>query len=410
MQKGCKYDRNENTIKETVARGLPPHADGAEAAAREAAWPLNPTVTKRSVHPQLNATVEMLHFESRPGVHVTAGLWVPAPDAPGKDAAGRRVGILYASGHSCQAWRRRVLQLFAQRASSKATSAPEMLLFHATIASTPSDVGDGYRKVGRDAIQDPDTGLVYQNMSLAASIVTAGVAKGYAVALVSVCGFGEMGSDHTFTKQTSDPMGTYVHGLASFNGRSLPGIHAAEINRTMTFLAERAELSDVAGAVAMNQTDAAALHLAAISSTKQEVRGDSSKGISSKSSRKFLAVVGGVASYELVAATRLYKAPQWMDVPGVLQSYDLPDLAAAAAAAAVVQAGGGGNALIGGIDCVIILQPVATTTYAFASRAAADAGAYFDVTAGNLDASTIVQHIMAAAGPGEAKYDDWWSG
>ena len=102
-----------------------------------------------------------------------------------------------------------------------------------------------------------------------------------------------------------------------------------------------------------------------------------------------------------------------MDVPGVLQSYDLPDLAAAAAAAAVVQAGGGGNALIGGIDCVIILQPldaelnplnqsVATTTYAFASRAAADAGAYFDVTAGNLDASTIVQHIMAAAGPGEA--------
>lgn len=253
---------------------------------------------------------------------------------------------------------RRVLQLFAQRASSKATSAPEMLLFHATIASTPSDVGDGYRKVGRDAIQDPDTGLVYQNMSLAASIVTAGVAKGYAVALVSVCGFGEMGSDHTFTKQTSDPMGTYVHGLASFNGRSLPGIHAAEINRTMTFLAERAELSDVAGAVAMNQTDAAALHLAAISSTKQEVRGDSSKGISSKSSRKFLAVVGGVASYELVAATRLYKAPQWMDVPGVLQSYDLPDLAAAAAAAAVVQAGGGGNALIGGIDCVIILQPL----------------------------------------------------
>ena len=50
----------------------------------------------------------MMHFESRPGFFVTAGLWVPAPSAPGVDpTTGKRAGVLYASGHSCQAWRRR---------------------------------------------------------------------------------------------------------------------------------------------------------------------------------------------------------------------------------------------------------------------------------------------------------------
>ena len=69
--------------------------------------PLNATVTKRTVHPTMNATVEMLYFESRPGFFVTAGLWLPADDAPGKDPiTGKRAGILFASGHSCQAWRR----------------------------------------------------------------------------------------------------------------------------------------------------------------------------------------------------------------------------------------------------------------------------------------------------------------
>ena len=42
-------------------------------------------LTRRTVHPTLNATVEMLYFESRPDFFVTAGLWLPADDAPGKD-------------------------------------------------------------------------------------------------------------------------------------------------------------------------------------------------------------------------------------------------------------------------------------------------------------------------------------
>lgn len=59
------------------------------------------------MHPTLNATVEMLYFESRPGFYVTAGLWLPADNAPGKDPkTGKRAAILFASGHSCQAWRR----------------------------------------------------------------------------------------------------------------------------------------------------------------------------------------------------------------------------------------------------------------------------------------------------------------
>ena len=79
----------------------------SQAEAPERRTPLNPHVTKRTVHPTLNATVEMLYFESRPGFFVTAGLWLPADDAPGKDpVTGKRSGILFASGHSCQAWRR----------------------------------------------------------------------------------------------------------------------------------------------------------------------------------------------------------------------------------------------------------------------------------------------------------------
>jgi len=80
-------------------------AEGAAERAQHS--PLNPKITKRTVHPELNATVEMLYFESRPGFFVTAGLWLPAEDAPGKDPlTGKRAGILFASGHSCQAWRR----------------------------------------------------------------------------------------------------------------------------------------------------------------------------------------------------------------------------------------------------------------------------------------------------------------
>lgn len=113
-------------LNETVFRGLPPLAF-ATPAERAAKWPLNVNITKTWKHPTLNFTVTMLHFESRPGFFVTAGLWVPAPGAPGADPhTGQRSGILYAfrtlprsicfatedffcryaSGHSCQAWRR----------------------------------------------------------------------------------------------------------------------------------------------------------------------------------------------------------------------------------------------------------------------------------------------------------------
>ena len=231
-------------------------------------------------------------------------------------------------------------------------------------------------------------------------------------------------------------------GLAAFNGRSLPGMHAAEINRTIAFLAGRSELSHVAGVVSLNHTDAAALHLAAImrsdSNSKKgsghddegkegERRGDAAEsveqpfdrddehaGSSSSSSRPvggtnasgggggssssspFFVSVGGVASYELVAAARLYQAPQWIDVPGVLESYDLPDLAAVAAsrAGAVLQ-------MLGPLDAALVPldAAAASAAYAFASRVAAAAGARFEVVPGNdLGASTIVQHIMAAAG------------
>ena len=219
-------------------------------------------------------------------------------------------------------------------------------------------------------------------------------------------------------------------------------MHAAEINRTIAFLAGRSELSHVAGVVSLNHTDAAALHLAAImrsdSNSKKgsghddegkegERRGDAAESVEqpfdrddehagsssssssrpvggtnasgggggSSSSSPFFVSVGGVASYELVAAARLYQAPQWIDVPGVLESYDLPDLAAVAAsrAGAVLQ-------MLGPLDAALVPldAAAASAAYAFASRVAAAAGARFEVVPGNdLGASTIVQHIMAAA-------------
>jgi hypothetical protein len=60
-------------------------------------------------------------------------------------------------------------------------------------------------------------------------------------------------------------MSKYVHGMAAFNGRSLPGMHAGEINRTIAFLTARADITHLAGVVALNQTDAAVLHYVAIS-------------------------------------------------------------------------------------------------------------------------------------------------
>jgi dienelactone hydrolase len=94
-----------SALNESLGRGLPALAF-ASPQERNAASPLHATITKSYVHPQLNATVEMLHFESRPGFFVTAALWTPSPDAPGLLPDGRRAGVLYAAGHSCQAWRR----------------------------------------------------------------------------------------------------------------------------------------------------------------------------------------------------------------------------------------------------------------------------------------------------------------
>jgi hypothetical protein len=83
-------------IPQVLTRGIPTERT-----------PLNVKITKKSLHPGTNATIEMLHFESRPNFIVTAGLWRPPDNAPGKDPnTGLRAGVLYASGHSCQGWRR----------------------------------------------------------------------------------------------------------------------------------------------------------------------------------------------------------------------------------------------------------------------------------------------------------------
>ena len=91
-----RRDTVRTLIGEVLGRGMPTNRT-----------PLNVKYTKTTKHSGTNATVEMLYFESRPGFYVTAGLWRPADDAPGKDPkTGERAALLYASGHSCQGWRR----------------------------------------------------------------------------------------------------------------------------------------------------------------------------------------------------------------------------------------------------------------------------------------------------------------
>ena len=67
-----------------------------------------------------------------------------------------------------------------------------------------------------DSLINPATGVAYPNMTLASSIISTAVSKGYAVALLSLCGFGEMGSDGGFGIYNSDtvsnPMSKYIHG------------------------------------------------------------------------------------------------------------------------------------------------------------------------------------------------------
>lgn len=138
---------------------------------------------------------------------------------------------------------------------------------------------------------------------LAYTFVSDALARGVGVALVSLCGFGEMGPA-TPTESFWNPENG---NLASFNGRSVVGFHAGELSRSIAWLENRPDIREVSAIVACNSTDAAALHAAASDSILHN-------------KLKALVTVSALAQYADVAASKFYATSQIIDVPGVLSA------------------------------------------------------------------------------------------
>ncbi len=98
-------------------------------------------------------------------------------------------------------------------------------------------------------------------------------------------------------------------------GRSLPGFHAGEIVRIADYIETRNDVSKGnIGLLAYSHTTPAALHAAAFDE-----------------SLSAMALIEPLIAYESVATSLYYDTPGWIDVPGILTKYDLPDLAACVA-------------------------------------------------------------------------------
>jgi hypothetical protein len=143
--------------------------------------------------------------------------------------------------------------------------------------------------------------------------VHAGLAQNKIVVEVSVCGFGETGDAFNGWPHPNIGSDGHVSALAMFLGRSIPGIHAGDILRAVTYVKSRNDLvSRIIGVVATNHTSAAVLHLSNII----------------PDSVPALVVIDDVTSYESIALSEFYNTPTWMEISGVLANYDLTDLVA----------------------------------------------------------------------------------
>eukprot|EP00937_MAST-01D_sp_MAST-1D-sp2_P003395 g3395.t1 len=192
-----------------------------------------------------------------------------------------------------------------------------------------------------------------------------GASRGVAVAVVTLCGFGEVGD--AFGGVGASPHGSIsvdgnVHALAAFVGRSIVGLHAAELATALQFLGggyrtPTGGALHIAAVAAREHLHAAALHLAATEPALIPA----------------LAILKGVASFEAIAMSERYETPSYMDVTGALQHYDLPDLAATLAT-------GGSAARAGAATSarpLLLLCPVGAT---LAMLGASAAGAAYNFT------------------------------
>lgn len=145
---------------------------------------------------------------------------------------------------------------------------------------------------------------------LAYTLVTEGIGAGYAVALVSLCGFGEMGGDITKVLSTwTNNISETPQQFAVFNGRSMPGFHAGEVTRTLAWLANRQDISGVAALLAADNIHPAAL-ISAIGDGHADGGAD---GVAAEkvpstavANLPLLCIVGGLARYQDLANEKYY--------------------------------------------------------------------------------------------------------
>ena len=129
------------------------------------------------------------------------------------------------------------------------------------------------------------------------------VGQGYIVAATDLSGTGE----------TEDGRTIFNPFRALQIGRSIPGIQAGDIIRTLRFLLNRKDVrKDKIGAFAAGDAGPALLHAA----------------VFEKQIRK-AALLSAPVSYRSIVTSRRYNYDFAVMIPGVLTAYDLPDLAAA---------------------------------------------------------------------------------
>jgi hypothetical protein len=235
---------------------------------------------------------------------------------------------------------------------------------------------------------DDSLALTDSRRRLAVALTTQLSAVGYCVAVVNLCGFGEVGpafipgqpgaasvswsahdehheaaassrsanrksedaaeqqqQQHQSTEEGGDSarqpssdwskpgraaalVGEGPSGLSVFTGRSLVGRHAAELARVCEHLvAQTGTVSNLAAIVSADHTDAAVLHAVAVRA-RDNLNGGALSGVIPD--RPALVLVDACASWASVGAAAYYAAPIFRTVVGALKEYDLPDLAAAA--------------------------------------------------------------------------------
>eukprot|EP01134_Creolimax_fragrantissima_P006894 CFRG6894T1 len=138
------------------------------------------------------------------------------------------------------------------------------------------------------------------------------LARGQAVAVVSVCGFDKAGYSFAGEVNSADFRSGKPASLALMGGRSIVGLHAADIMRAFLFLSTHASVEHIVGIVCKHHVCPAAIHLAAIENWAVPQ----------------LVTLEAPLGYRSMTKAALFATPYYMDIPGVLLEYDLADLLA----------------------------------------------------------------------------------